>query len=117
MRIERTANVAGSAAPISGALLAQAYIGGLAPWRATFFRSTQPWEPCVQQGYGFRGCFFLQGSGWGAGWYERATRTLVAAMGFAAARADTAQVFEAFVEQDIRGSHIAHAVNEDRNLP
>jgi hypothetical protein len=38
-------------------------------------------------------------------------------MGFAAARADTAQVFEAFVEQDIRGSHIAHAANKDRNLP
>jgi len=117
MKIERTANVAGSAAPISGALLAQAYIGGPAPWRATFFRSTQPWEPrASNRATASRGCFF-QGSSWGAGWYERATRTLVAAMGFAAARADTAQVFEAFVEQDIRGSHIAHAANKDRNLP
>jgi len=69
------------------------------------------------KGYGYRGRLFLQGSDRGAGWYEGATRPLVAAMGFAAARADTAQVFEAFIEQDIRGCHIANAVNEDRDLP
>lgn len=108
MKIERTANFAGSAEPLSDDLAA--------PWRATFFRATQPWKPYVQQGDGFRGCFFFRLSAWGEGRYERATRPLVPAMCSAATRADTAQVFEPFVEQDVRWCHSAHAVAKDRDL-